>query len=193
MQRQFNNFLLSFSQPERTLFGGCSRVTAGHLKGSKFPMRVTHLPGLEFTIVAVLGWALWCGPGIFAWACGAPGADQNLMMACEADDAAGFDRALAEGASVKWRDAYGATALMMSASLGDADQIRRLIFAGADVNAADHQGMTPLMYAAIAQHLDAIRLLLLHGAKPWRRNLWGHSASDLLIGTAQNDPTLLEL
>ena len=105
-------------------------------------------------------------------------ADERLITACAARDDAGFDAALAAGASVAGRDPNGVTALAYAAITGSEARVSRLLAAGADVNAADKWGFTPLMRAAALNQTKIVQMLLTCGADPLRRNANGETAAD---------------
>lgn len=143
-------------------------------------MRWNQLPIPEIAVVTMVTLALLYGPQIIARLSGGPDANDRLMLACVARDRAGFERALAEKASVTWHDTDGETALMVAANLGTVEQVQKLVQLGADVNATDNNGQTPLMYAAMGGQMDSLKFLLLQGADPHHRNCFGHSAWNML-------------
>lgn len=75
--------------------------------------------------------------------------------------------AIAAGADVNARDAYGQTPLMYAAGANSPAVIEALIAAGAEVNAHSGAGWTALMYAARDNpHPGVLIALLEHGADP---------------------------
>ena len=75
---------------------------------------------------------------------------RNVEQQVPDSDWSAVRKALADGATARYADKAGVTALMMIAvSLPDAtDEIARRIFERADINAQDEDGSTALHYAA---------------------------------------------
>jgi len=135
-------------------------------------------PLSELLIAAAVAALVLCGRRLAARAFESASADERLVVAASAGDRAAFDAALADGASPRWRDAVGGTALMQAACTGGLGMARRLLDGGADVNAADKWGQTPLMLAGSFNKVDLARLLLERGADPSRRDCLGQTALD---------------
>ncbi len=97
-----------------------------------------------------------------------PKADLNeeLLRAASAGDAKAVAAALAKGADVNAKSAYGATALSFAADKGHTEVARVLIQGKADVNAKDKlYQSTPLTWAVMRNNVGVIKLLVEAGAK----------------------------
>ena len=81
-----------------------------------------------------------------------------------AGDAEAVRQWLAQGASVRSRDAQQATPLHWAARNGRIDVMRVLLDHGADINATDRNQGTALCWAAGGGHADAVELLIAQGA-----------------------------
>ncbi|MEQ6333705.1 ankyrin repeat domain-containing protein [Sphingobium sp. MK2] len=88
--------------------------------------------------------------------------DDRLARAIQANDLAGVQVALAEGADPNRKLAFGATPLSWAVNVQNAAMIGALLAGGAGVNNADQDGVTPLSLACelgeamiVAQLLDA--------------------------------------
>jgi hypothetical protein len=98
------------------------------------------------------------------------------------------EEAIATGAYVDERSAFGETALM---TFSDDVTVKALLAAGADPNAADDFGVTPLLEAAARSGEDAVRLLLSAGASVHARDIRGHTA--LMLAAANGDDATVAL
>src|SRR5437764_5546647 len=78
--------------------------------------------------------------------------DRLIEAVCRGDERE-LEHALRDGASPRWRDEQGLTALTYAAHQGENGIARRLLDAGADVNHEDGDGLTPLMWAVQGDHL----------------------------------------
>ena len=91
-------------------------------------------------------------------------------------DPAAVKRLLAQGASVKARDAEGRTALV-AATYGNRVEVARLLIdAGADVNAQDHLRNSAFLLAGASGHLEILKLTLAAGADLKSTNRYGGTA-----------------
>jgi len=106
-------------------------------------------------------------------------ANDRLIVAASADDEEQFAAALRDGASARYRDAIGATALMHAAVCGNISMARRLVNRGADANARNCWGQTPLTLAASSNKAHIVRLLIESGADPSLHDQSGHPVLDL--------------
>ena len=107
-----------------------------------------------------------------------PTLEDRLVAAVCSGDERELENALHDGASPRWRNAGGISALSYAAQQGQMGTARRLLDAGADVNGADDQGITPLMLAVQGDHAEMVRLLVERGANPALRNNQGQSARE---------------
>ena len=99
------------------------------------------------------------------------------------------EEAIATGAYVDERSAFGETALMTFA--GDDEMTKALLGAGADPNAADDFGVTPLFEAIADGGGDSVRLLIAAGASVHVRDVRGHTA--LMLAAANGDDETIAL
>ena len=106
-------------------------------------------------------------PAIFA-------ADQSLLTATRADDAARIKSIVRAGADVNLRDENGATPLMYVAAFGSLESLRFLLDNRADVNAVSTEGSTALMWST--GDAGKVRLLLARGAHVNARSRQGGTA-----------------
>jgi hypothetical protein len=106
----------------------------------------------------------------------APDRDAQLIRAAEAGDAAQVRKLLAQGASVKARDARGRTALLAATQGNRVDAARLLISAGADVNAQDDIRDSPYLLAGARGYLEILRMTLAAGADLKSTNRYGGTA-----------------
>jgi ankyrin repeat protein len=105
-----------------------------------------------------------------------PARDAELIRAAEAGDAPAVKRLLAQGASVRARDAQGRTALVAATYGNRVEAARRLIAAGADVNAQDDLRNSAFLLAGASGYLDILRLTLAAGADLKSSNRYGGTA-----------------
>jgi ankyrin repeat protein len=87
------------------------------------------------------------------------------LLAAAAGDIEGVRRALADGAPVNRRGAFGDTALNIAADAGKADIVELLLKSGADVENLGGADKTPVMSAAFAGRIPVVRLLVAAGAR----------------------------
>jgi uncharacterized protein len=106
----------------------------------------------------------------------APDRDAQLIRAAEAGDAAQVRTLLAQGASVKTRDARGRTALLAATQGNRVEAARLLIEAGADVNAQDDIRDSAFLLAGARGYLDILRMTLKAGADLKSTNRYGGTA-----------------
>jgi hypothetical protein len=106
----------------------------------------------------------------------APDRDAQLIRAAETGDAAQVRTLLAQGASVKARDARGRTALLAATQGNRVEAARLLIGAGADVNAQDDIRDSPYLLAGARGYLDILRMTLKAGADLKSTNRYGGTA-----------------
>jgi tRNA A-37 threonylcarbamoyl transferase component Bud32 len=88
----------------------------------------------------------------------------NLLEAARGGDRDSVLALLGEGASARWADANGYSALMAAAENGHLPVVQVLLDHGADVNARDREGKTALDYARAAGHQDVVTALRAQGA-----------------------------
>jgi tRNA A-37 threonylcarbamoyl transferase component Bud32 len=88
----------------------------------------------------------------------------NLLKAARGGDRDAVLALLREGASVRWADGNGTSALMAAAENGHLPVVQVLLDHGADVNARDREGKTALDYARAAGHQDVVAALRAQGA-----------------------------
>ncbi|HEX6746740.1 MAG TPA: ankyrin repeat domain-containing protein [Longimicrobium sp.] len=96
-------------------------------------------------------------------------AEQPVIEAVRAGDAAAVERALAAGASVDERDERGWTPLCWAAGRGEAALVRLLVDRGADVTLRGTDERTPLMIARAASRAEAAEIL---AAAEKARGVW---------------------
>src|SRR5262245_41874085 len=104
------------------------------------------------------------------------GRDADLLHAAERGDAAAVKRLLAQGASVRARDARGRTALVAATYGNHVEAARLLIAAGADVNAQDDIRNSAFLLAGASGYLELLRLTLAAGADLKSTNRYGGTA-----------------
>ena len=102
--------------------------------------------------------------------------DAQLIRAAEAGDAAQIRALLAQGASVRARDARGRTALLAATQGNRIEAARHLIEAGADVNAQDELRDSAFLLAGARGYLEILRLTLRAGADLKSTNRYGGTA-----------------
>ena len=109
---------------------------------------------------------------------GAQGTDRDaqLIRAAEAGEVAQVRPLLAQGASVKTRDARGRTALLAATQGNRIEAARLLIEAGADVNAQDDIRDSAFLLAGARGYLEILRLTLKAGADLKSTNRYGGTA-----------------
>ena len=102
--------------------------------------------------------------------------DAALIAAAEAGDVARVQTLIAQGASVKARDARGRTALLAATHANKVEAARLLIAAGADVNAKDDLQDSAYLYAGAHGRLEILRMTLAAGADLKSTNRYGGTA-----------------
>lgn len=105
-----------------------------------------------------------------------PPLEDRLIAAVCSGDERELENVLRDGASPRWHNEDGLTALSYAAQQGQMRIALRLLDAGADVNRADNEGITPLMWAVQGEHPEMVRLLLARGANPAQRDHQGQTA-----------------
>ena len=100
-------------------------------------------------------------------------ADERLLAASAAGDAAAIREALAEGGDPDARDAARTPALMLATRARAADAVRALIDAEADVDAQDADRFNAFLYAGAEGLLDILILVSDAGADPAITNRYG--------------------
>ena len=111
---------------------------------------------------------LACAP-VAAWAQTAPSAGdiaayRGLHAAAQAGDAAALRQALAGGAAVNGRDAYGRTPLHVATFARQREAIKALAAAGADLGLVENDRYDAVTIAAVADDEATLRALLALGA-----------------------------
>jgi ankyrin repeat protein len=105
-----------------------------------------------------------------------PDRDAQLIRAAEAGDATQVRTLLAQGASVKARDARGRAALLAATQGNRIEAARVLIEAGADVNTQDDSRDSPYLLAGARGYLEILRMTLTAGADLKSTNRYGGTA-----------------
>ena len=99
-----------------------------------------------------------------------------LITASESGDTTRVQALIAQGASVKARDARGRTALLAATHANRVEAARLLIAAGADVNAKDDLQDSAYLYAGAHGRLEILKLTLAAGADLKSTNRYGGTA-----------------
>jgi ankyrin repeat protein len=99
-----------------------------------------------------------------------------MIRAAAAGNAAQIRALLAQGASVKARDARGRTALLAATQENRVEAARLLIEAGADVNAQDDIRDSAFLLAGARGYLEILRMTLTAGADLNSTNRYGGTA-----------------
>jgi ankyrin repeat protein len=102
--------------------------------------------------------------------------DRDLILAAQAGNTMAIQSLLADGASLKARDADGRTALIAAVYAHMGAAARLLIQAGADVNLQDNAQNSAFLLAAIQGDAETVRLALAHGANVRATNADGDTA-----------------
>lgn len=102
--------------------------------------------------------------------------DRELIAAAQTGNTMVIQALLAEGASLKARDADGRTALIAAVTAHMGAAARLLIQAGADVNLQDNAQNSAFLLAAIQGDAETVRLALSHGANLRATNADGDTA-----------------
>ena len=102
--------------------------------------------------------------------------DSELIAAAAAGDVPRVKQALAQGASVRARDAAGRTALVAATYGNHVEVARALIAAGADVNAQDGLRNSAFLLAGARGYLEIVRMTLAAGADLRSTNRYGGTA-----------------
>lgn len=102
--------------------------------------------------------------------------DRDLILAAQAGNTMAIQSLLAEGASLKARDADGRTALIAAVMAHMGAAARLLIQAGADVNLQDNTQNSAFLLAASQGDAETVRLALSHGANLRATNADGDTA-----------------
>ncbi|HSD52632.1 MAG TPA: ankyrin repeat domain-containing protein [Burkholderiales bacterium] len=102
--------------------------------------------------------------------------DAQLIRAAGTGDAAQVRTLLAQGASVKARDARGRTALLAATQGNRVEAARLLIEAGADVNAQDDIRDSAFLLAGARGYVEILRMTLRAGADLKSTNRYGGTA-----------------
>jgi ankyrin repeat protein len=93
-------------------------------------------------------------------------ADNTLLSAVKADDAAASRALLAQGADANAADADGTAALSWAVNAGNQLIAAALLDAGADASATNRFGLGPLYLASENGNAEMLKVLLKHGADP---------------------------
>ncbi|CAJ0794206.1 hypothetical protein LMG7141_02909 [Ralstonia condita] len=102
--------------------------------------------------------------------------DRDLIVAAQTGNTMAIQSLLADGASLKARDADGRTALIAAVYAHMGAAARLLIQAGADVNLQDNAQNSAFLLAAIQGDAETVRLALTHGANVRATNADGDTA-----------------
>ena len=133
----------------------------------------------------------------------------GIHKACESDDPAQIDAALAAGADVDLRGPGGQTPLFRSVLTGRANAVGALLAHGADPSIPESSGFTVMHGAAFRGRAALVRLLAAHGVPtnvqhtdgfaPIHRACWGNEAADtetvealLEVGVPADTPAATE-
>jgi ankyrin repeat protein len=127
----------------------------------------------KFTALLLIFWLVQCAIDRYI---DRPTLEVRMIAAVCSGDERELENALHDGASPRWRNGDGVTALSYAAQQGQTRIALRLLDAGADVNRADNEGITPLMWAVQGDHSEMVRLLLARGANPALRDHQGQTA-----------------
>jgi len=114
-------------------------------------------------------------------------ADDQLLAATMAGDAAQVETLVEQGADVDARNERGFTALVAATAYGYTDVARILIEAGATVDADGPIGNTPLLIAAQEGHTEIAALLIANGANTTARNDHGGTPMAFATGWGHRD------
>lgn len=102
--------------------------------------------------------------------------DRDLIVAAQTGNTMAIQSLLADGASLKARDAEGRTALIAALYAHMGAAARLLIQAGADVNLQDNVQNSAFLLAAAQGDAETVRLALSHGANLRATNADGDTA-----------------
>ncbi|WP_296228704.1 ankyrin repeat domain-containing protein [Ralstonia sp. UBA689] len=102
--------------------------------------------------------------------------DRDLILAAQTGNTMVIQALLADGASLKARDADGRTALIAAVTAHMGAAARLLIQAGADVNLQDNAQNSAFLLAATQGDAETVRLALSHGANLRATNADGDTA-----------------
>ncbi|MEU8957286.1 ankyrin repeat domain-containing protein [Streptomyces sp. NPDC048518] len=102
-----------------------------------------------------------------------PSADQRLLDAARAGDAAEVAAALDAGARVEARDTELRSPLLLAAAGDHVEAARILVAAGADVNAQDHRCDSPWLVTGVTGSVAMLHVLLPAGPDTTLRNRFG--------------------
>ncbi|MGM3275730.1 ankyrin repeat domain-containing protein [Ralstonia sp. 24A2] len=102
--------------------------------------------------------------------------DRDLITAAQTGNTMVIQALLADGASLKARDADGRTALIAAVTAHQGASARLLIQAGADVNVQDNAQNSAFLLAASQGDAETVRLALSHGANLRATNAEGDTA-----------------
>jgi ankyrin repeat protein len=102
--------------------------------------------------------------------------DRDLIVAAQTGNTMAIQALLADGASLKARDADGRTALIAAIYAHMGAAARLLIQAGADVNLQDNAQNSAFLLAAAQGDAETVRLALSHGANLRATNADGDTA-----------------
>ena len=114
-------------------------------------------------------------------------ANDHLLAAAMAGNAAKVETLLEQGVDVDARDERGFTALVSATAYGYTDVVRILIEAGATVDAHGPIGNTPLLIAAQEGHTEIAALLIANGADTKARNDHGGTPMAFATGWGHRD------
>lgn len=102
--------------------------------------------------------------------------DRDLILAAQTGNTMAIQSLVADGASLKARDADGRTALIAAVYAHMGAAARLLIQAGADVNLQDNAQNSAFLLAAAQGDAETVRLALSHGANLRATNADGDTA-----------------
>jgi ankyrin repeat protein len=119
------------------------------------------------------------------------GAQETLLSAVEADEAAAARRLIAAGAKVAEANRYGVTPLAQACQNGNVELVKLLLEAGADVKATQGGGETPLMIASRTGRVENVKALLAKGADANASENRGQTA--LMWAAAQGNTDVVDL
>ncbi len=119
------------------------------------------------------------------------GAEETLLSAVGADDAAAARRLIAAGAKVSEANRYGVTPLAQACQNGSVELVKLLLEAGADVKATQGGGETALMIASRTGRVECVKALLEKGADANASERHGQTA--LMWAAAQGNHEVVDL
>ena len=122
-----------------------------------------------FAMSMVLGLSYFASKGM-------KGEEELLFQGASTGSLILIERAIAKGAQLETKDAFGRTSLHIAACSGHHDCLRALLEKGAQIDAKDNAGITSLYTAAFFGHPGCLRVLLEQGAEIKAQDTAGRTA-----------------